>query len=169
MYLPGAFIGEYKLQEHIHRHIADWRLLAIPTSWGRVADLNPNWETIWWDYLRLAASPIVSPIVSCVRPRASKGHADLASSSPSSQLSQAVSCDTWNAGQGLRMLPHLRVHLKAHADDNHAAPVPPSLWEVPRFCGISTECQALVRFFVCCRIKPHDPPLVWSPVYSFEF
>ena len=37
--------GEYKLQEHIHRHIADWRLLAIPTSWGRVADLNPNWET----------------------------------------------------------------------------------------------------------------------------
>ena len=24
--------GEYKLQGHIHRHIADWRLLAIPAS-----------------------------------------------------------------------------------------------------------------------------------------
>ena len=34
--------GEYKLQARIHRHIADWRLLAIPTSWGRVADPNPN-------------------------------------------------------------------------------------------------------------------------------
>ena len=34
--------GEYKPQEHIHRHMADWRLLAIPTSWGRVADPNPD-------------------------------------------------------------------------------------------------------------------------------
>ena len=24
--------GEYKPQEHIHRHVADWRLLAIPAS-----------------------------------------------------------------------------------------------------------------------------------------
>ena len=28
----GLTGGEYKLQEHIHRHMADWRLLAIPTS-----------------------------------------------------------------------------------------------------------------------------------------
>lgn len=34
--------GEYKTQEHIHRDIADSRLLAIPTSWGRVAAPNPN-------------------------------------------------------------------------------------------------------------------------------
>ena len=34
--------GEYKTQEHIHRTIADMRLLAIPTSRGRVADLDPN-------------------------------------------------------------------------------------------------------------------------------
>ena len=34
--------GEYKTQEHIHRDIADSRLLAIPTSWSRVADSNPN-------------------------------------------------------------------------------------------------------------------------------
>ena len=34
--------GEYKTQEHIHRDVADSRLLAIPTSWSRVADSNPN-------------------------------------------------------------------------------------------------------------------------------
>ena len=35
--------GVYKAQEHIHRGVADPRLLAIPTSWSRVADSNPNW------------------------------------------------------------------------------------------------------------------------------
>ena len=34
--------GEYKTQEHIHRDMADSRLLAIPASWSRVADSNPN-------------------------------------------------------------------------------------------------------------------------------
>jgi hypothetical protein len=28
----GVTGGEYKTQERIHRHIADWRLLAIPAS-----------------------------------------------------------------------------------------------------------------------------------------
>ena len=28
----GVTGGEYKTQERIHRHVADWRLLAIPTS-----------------------------------------------------------------------------------------------------------------------------------------
>ena len=32
----------YKTRERIHRSIADLRLLAIPTSWGRVAAPNPN-------------------------------------------------------------------------------------------------------------------------------
>ena len=36
--------GEYKTQEHIHRNISDLRLLAIPTSWSRVADSNPDWD-----------------------------------------------------------------------------------------------------------------------------
>ena len=35
--------GVYKAQEHIHRGVADPRLLAIPTSWRRVAASNPNW------------------------------------------------------------------------------------------------------------------------------
>ena len=34
--------GEYKTQEHIHRDVADSRLLAIPTSCRRVAAGNPN-------------------------------------------------------------------------------------------------------------------------------
>jgi len=28
----GLTGGEYKPQKHIHRHMADWRLLAIPAS-----------------------------------------------------------------------------------------------------------------------------------------
>ena len=40
----GLTGGVYKARERIHRIIADIRLLANPTSWGRVADLNPNWE-----------------------------------------------------------------------------------------------------------------------------
>ena len=36
--------GVYKARERIHRDIADSRLLAIPTSWSRVADSNPDYE-----------------------------------------------------------------------------------------------------------------------------
>ncbi len=36
--------GVYKARERIHRVVADTRLLAIPPSWSRVADSNPNWE-----------------------------------------------------------------------------------------------------------------------------
>jgi len=34
--------GEYKAREHIHRRVADRRLLAIPVSWSRIADSNPD-------------------------------------------------------------------------------------------------------------------------------
>ena len=39
----GVTGGVYKAQEHIHRSIADLRLLAIPASCCRVADNNLNW------------------------------------------------------------------------------------------------------------------------------
>ncbi len=42
----GVTGGEYKTRERIHRSIADLRLLAIPASWSRVADSNPNWERV---------------------------------------------------------------------------------------------------------------------------
>jgi hypothetical protein len=38
----GVTGGVYKARERIHRSIADLRLLATPTSRGRVADLDPN-------------------------------------------------------------------------------------------------------------------------------
>ena len=38
--------GVYKARERIHRDVADSRLLAIPTSWSRVADSNPDYETL---------------------------------------------------------------------------------------------------------------------------
>ena len=38
----GLTGGVYKAQEHIHRRIADRRLLAIPASCGRIAAHNPN-------------------------------------------------------------------------------------------------------------------------------
>ena len=38
----GLTGGVYKARERIHRTIADVRLLAIPPSWSRVADSNPD-------------------------------------------------------------------------------------------------------------------------------
>ena len=35
--------GVYKAWERIHGAVADAPLLAIPASWSRVADSNPNW------------------------------------------------------------------------------------------------------------------------------
>ena len=43
----GVTGGEYKTRERIHRSMADLRLLAIPASWGRVADPNPNWDIFY--------------------------------------------------------------------------------------------------------------------------
>ena len=42
----GVTGGVYKTRERIHRSNADLRLLAIPTSWSRVADSNPDWEKV---------------------------------------------------------------------------------------------------------------------------
>jgi len=43
----GLTGGVYKAQEHIHRGVADPRLLAIPTSCRRVAACNPNWGRLF--------------------------------------------------------------------------------------------------------------------------
>jgi len=39
----GLTGGVYKTRERIQRAVADARLLAIPTSWRRIAASNPNW------------------------------------------------------------------------------------------------------------------------------
>ena len=42
----GVTGGVYKTRERIHRSNADLRLLAIPTSWSRVADSNPDYDRL---------------------------------------------------------------------------------------------------------------------------
>ena len=45
--IPGSHDltgGVYKAQEHIHRGVADPRLLAIPASRSRVADCDPDYD-----------------------------------------------------------------------------------------------------------------------------
>ena len=51
----GLTGGVYKAQEHIHRGVADPRLLAIPASWGRVAASQSELGLVLSDLLRLAA------------------------------------------------------------------------------------------------------------------
>ena len=43
----GLTGGVYKAQEHIHRGVADPRLLAIPTSCRRVTACNLNWGLVF--------------------------------------------------------------------------------------------------------------------------
>ena len=130
---------------------------------------------------RLVAARCNGHCIMCVA-QGIKGHADLASSSPSSPASNfissiireiksqagAVSCDTCNTQRGLRSLAHLRVQFKPRTDDGHASPVHTPCG-APSFLGLTYGFLTLVRFFVYHRIKPHNPLLVQVPVYSFEF
>jgi len=61
--------GVYKAQEHIHRVVADTRLLAIPTSCRRVASLQSELGRHFCDLLHLAVSRrSVVAIVARVKP-----------------------------------------------------------------------------------------------------
>ncbi len=61
--------GVYKAQEHIHRVIADTRLLAIPTSCRRVASLQSELGRLFCDLLHLAVlRRSVVAIVARVKP-----------------------------------------------------------------------------------------------------
>ena len=102
-----------------------------------------------------------------------KGHDDLTSSPPSSELSPAVLPESpplraGNWQQGLRSLRDLTQHLTTRADDNHAPPVS-TRPKSPHVSMSLVGCQVLVRFFALRRIKPHAPLLVRAPVNSFEF
>ena len=89
----GLTGGEYKTREQIHRDMADSRLLAIPTSWSRVADSNLDWDRLFGvGSLSRVGYPLYRPLYHVCSPR-HKGHADLTSSTPSSRLTRAVSLD----------------------------------------------------------------------------
>ena len=96
----GLTGGEYKTREQIHRDIADSRLLAIPTSWSRVADSNLDWDRLFLiSFISRCCDSLYRPLYHVCSPR-HKGHADLTSSTPSSRLTRAVSYDiiTYNVG-----------------------------------------------------------------------
>ena len=78
--------GEYKTRERIHPGMADPGLLVIPASRGQL-QTSIRTEDGFRDLLHLAVLlPFVPTIVLCVQPKISKGHADLASSPPSSPV-----------------------------------------------------------------------------------
>ncbi len=59
----GLTGGVYKAQEHIHRSIADLRLLAIPASCRRVAACNLNWGALFEISSRLrVGDPLYAPL-----------------------------------------------------------------------------------------------------------
>ena len=59
----GVTGGVYKVRERIHRAVADARLLAISTSWGRVADPNLNLDRLYGVSLPLqVCSPLYRPL-----------------------------------------------------------------------------------------------------------
>ncbi len=61
--------GVYKAQEHIHRVVADTRLLAIPTSCRRVDSLQSELRRRFCDLLDLAVlHRSVAAIVARVKP-----------------------------------------------------------------------------------------------------
>ena len=61
--------GVYKAQEHIHRVIADTRLLAIPTSCRRIASLQSELRRHFCDLLYLTVlRRSVAAIVARVKP-----------------------------------------------------------------------------------------------------
>ena len=61
--------GVYKAQEHIHRDVADSRLLAIPTSCRRVASLQSELRRHFCDLLDLTVlRRSVAAIVARVKP-----------------------------------------------------------------------------------------------------
>jgi len=90
---------------------ADPRLLAIPTSWSRVADSNPNWERLFEIGSKFPLCfPLYRPLYHVCRP-GYKGHEDLTSSPPSSVFTTAVSleCPTecWQLRTGVALVAGL--------------------------------------------------------------
>src|SRR5260370_34130191 len=78
--------GVYKAQEHIHRGVADPRLLAIPTSRRRVAACDLNWAVFFGIGSRLRVRVhLLTPLEHVCSP-GHKGHEDFTSAPPSAGL-----------------------------------------------------------------------------------
>ena len=120
--------GVYKARERIHGVVADTPLLAIPTSWSRVADSNPNWARLCGfaqsrdiashctGHCSTCAALVVRAILTWRRPHLPTSTRGLSFQSP-----RHYPLATGN--EGSRSLPDLTEHLTTRADDSHAAPV----------------------------------------------
>ncbi len=62
--------GVYKARERIQGVVADTPLLAIPTSWSRISDSNPNWGWFWGFAPPRGIASFCTAIVARVQPRA---------------------------------------------------------------------------------------------------
>ena len=124
IHFHGVTGGVYKAREHIHRRIHDQRLLAIPSSSSRVAEMNSNYDKISWlaPIYKFAAN-YFSHCSTCaaqnIRGMRTWRHPYL-----------PPNCNRWwflaflnNKKKGLRSLRDLTQDLKTRADDSHAPPV----------------------------------------------
>ncbi len=126
--------GEYKTRERIHRGIADPRLLAIPASRGQL-QTSIRTGVGFWDLLHLTVlRPSVPTIVSRVQPRASEGHADLASSPPSSPVrgQSRLTYLTDNGGC-------VRYPTEGNSSSHELTTAMHHLWSRPKALNVSAE------------------------------
>ena len=166
----GVTGGEYKTRERIHCSIADLRLLWFQLH---VVELQTSTELgdRFWDLLHVAVL-LLFCIPHCSTCSPGRGHDDL-TSSHLLLLAKAVSLEfsaelLATNDEGCACCGTLTQHLTTRADDSRAAPVYKFL--VSRHHpSLESSYYVKSRFFVYRRIKPHAPPLVWVPVYSFEF
>lgn len=133
-----------------------------------VSDLNPYWGR----FLGFAppcgiASFCTDHCITCAA-QGIKGHADLASSPPSSPVRGQSRLTNITDNGGCVRYP-TEGNSSSHELTTTMHHLPSTLEGFSRFWERAAWFLALVRFFAYRRIKPHDPPLVRVPVYSFEF
>src|SRR5690606_39973129 len=97
-------------------------------------------------------SPLYRPLSHVCSPR-HKGHDDLTSSPPSSELTPAVSHESppsraGNMERGLRSLRDLTQHLTTRADDSHAPPVTGPT-RTPHLCVITGDLKPWYGSYRC--------------------
>ncbi len=167
--------GVYKTREHIHRGVADPRLLAIPTSRRRIAAFDPNWDRLFGICsTSRSCFPLCRPLWYVCSP-GRKGHDDLTSSPPSSVLTTAVSLESpaellATKDKGFARygtLPNTSRHELTTAMQ-HLCKFHPEGSLIP-FRGRHPSMSSPGKVLRVDRIKPHTPPLVRVPVNSFEF
>ena len=144
----GVTGGVYKARERIHRCVADQRLLAIPSSWRRVAASNPNLEQVSrLAYFHKFATFCLVQCSTCVaqgvRGMMTWRHPHLPPVCNRQSFKIPFSS---NKKQGLRSLRDLTQHLTTRADDSHAPPVcvfPKALLSFKRIHAMSNPGKVL--------------------------